>query len=163
MGQWAGAVRIVRPLARGRPYLRLSPITGAGLDPWVWTLGSVTLLVRPLESLPAALTVKGAGGEETAGTDTDVGDVVVRVVAVPHGRSAVVGIVDPGTAAQQLTDPPSRPAYAQRRAKGRGRSINRGAFGARGGMLLSTTASAIDSSAGHQLLRPTAKPADSQG
>jgi hypothetical protein len=33
----------------------------------VWTLGSVTLLVLPMESLPAALTVKGAGGGQTAG------------------------------------------------------------------------------------------------
>jgi hypothetical protein len=33
----------------------------------VWTLGSVTLLVLPLESLPAALTVKGAGGEKQQG------------------------------------------------------------------------------------------------
>jgi hypothetical protein len=33
----------------------------------VWTLGSVTLLVLPLESLPTALTVKGAGGEKQPG------------------------------------------------------------------------------------------------
>jgi hypothetical protein len=48
VGQWAGAVRIVR---RGRR----SPER-------VWTL-----LVLPLESLPAALTVKGAGGEKQPG------------------------------------------------------------------------------------------------
>ena len=53
MGQWAGAVRIVR---RGRR----SPER-------VWTLGSVTLLALPLESLPTALTVKGAGGEKQPG------------------------------------------------------------------------------------------------
>jgi hypothetical protein len=35
MGQWAGAVRIVRSLARGRPCQQGSPITGAGLDPRV--------------------------------------------------------------------------------------------------------------------------------
>ena len=62
MGQWDGAVRIVRPLARGRPCQRGSPITGAGLDPRVWTLP-----VRPLESLPTAQTVKGAGGEKQPG------------------------------------------------------------------------------------------------
>jgi hypothetical protein len=33
----------------------------------VWTLGSVTLLALPLESLPTALTVKGAGGEKQPG------------------------------------------------------------------------------------------------
>jgi hypothetical protein len=43
--------------------------------------------VLQLESLPAALTVKGAGGEETAATDADVGGVVVRVVAVPGPTS----------------------------------------------------------------------------
>ena len=48
MGQWAGAVRIVR---RGRR----SPER-------VWTL-----LALPLESLPTALTVKGAGGEKQPG------------------------------------------------------------------------------------------------
>jgi hypothetical protein len=62
MGQWDGAVRIVRPLARGRPCQRGSPITGAGLDPRVWTLP-----VRPLESLPTALTVEGAGGRRQQG------------------------------------------------------------------------------------------------
>jgi len=67
IGQWAGVVRIVRSLAWGRPCQRGPPITGAGLVPWVWTLGSVTLLALPLESLPAALTVKGAGGEKQPG------------------------------------------------------------------------------------------------
>ena len=79
MGQWDGAVRIVRPLARGRPCQRGSPITGAGLDPRVWTLP-----VRPLESLPTALTVKGAGGE-TAGANAVVGVDIGRVIAVPSG------------------------------------------------------------------------------
>ena len=51
----------------------------------VWTLGSVTLRSRPLESLPTALTVKGAGGEETAGANAVVGVDVGRVVAVPVG------------------------------------------------------------------------------
>ena len=37
-------------------------MTGAGLDPRVWTL-----LVLPLESLPTALTMKGAGGEKQPG------------------------------------------------------------------------------------------------
>jgi len=41
MGQWSGVVRI----------------TGAGLALRVWTL-----LALPLEYLPIALTVKGAGG-----------------------------------------------------------------------------------------------------
>jgi hypothetical protein len=67
LGQWAGAVRIKRRQGRFRPDLPGSPITGAGLDPGVWTLGSVTLLVLPLESLPTALTVKGSGGGQTAG------------------------------------------------------------------------------------------------
>jgi hypothetical protein len=73
----------------------------------VWTLGSVTPRVLPLESLPAALTVKGAGGGETAGTDANVGVDIVRVVAVPEGGASVVRIVDPRAPAQQLGDPPS--------------------------------------------------------
>ena len=98
VGQWADVVRIVRPLARGRPYLRLSPITGAGLDP---------------SCTPAGIPSNGSDGEgcwgrETAGTDAHIGVEVVRVVAVPHGRAGVVRIVDPGPAAQQLNDPPSR-------------------------------------------------------
>ena len=48
-GRWLGA-----GLAKGD---RRSPER-------VWTLGSVTLRVLPLESLPTALTVKGAGGEK---------------------------------------------------------------------------------------------------
>ncbi len=35
LGQWAGAVRIKRRQGRFRPDLPGSPITGAGLDPWV--------------------------------------------------------------------------------------------------------------------------------
>ena len=53
VGQWAGVVRIVRPWVRGRPGPR-----GRRSPERVWTL-----LALPLESLPAALTVKGAGGE----------------------------------------------------------------------------------------------------
>jgi hypothetical protein len=72
----------------------------------------VTLRVLPLESLPAALTVKGAGGEKQPGRTPTVvlrqsGIEVVRVVAVPQGRAGVVRIVNPGAAAQQLNDPPS--------------------------------------------------------
>jgi hypothetical protein len=102
MGQWTGAVRIVRPwFGAGLTYgCRRSPER-------VWTLGSVTLLARPLESLPTALTVKGAGGGETAGTDANVGVDVGRVVAVPEGGAGVVRIVDPRAPAQQLGDPPS--------------------------------------------------------
>jgi hypothetical protein len=97
MGQWDGAVRIVRPLARGRPYLRLSPITGAGLDP---------------SCTPAGIPSNGSDGEgcwggETAGTDANVGVDIVRVVAVPEGGASVVRIVDPRAPAQQLGDPPS--------------------------------------------------------
>jgi hypothetical protein len=57
MGQWAGTVRIVRRgLGAGLTYgCRRSPER-------VWTL-----LVLPLESLPTALTVKGAGGEKQPG------------------------------------------------------------------------------------------------
>ncbi len=77
-----------------------------------------TLLVRPLESLPTALTVKGAGGGETAGTDANVGVDIVRVVAVPEGGAGVVRIVDPGPAAQQLNDPPLRLNQAQEVRRG---------------------------------------------
>ena len=102
VGQWAGAVRIVRPWVRGRPCLRLSPITGAGLDP---------------SCAPAGIPSNGSDGEgywgrETAGTDAHIGVEVVRVVAVPHGRAGVVRIVDPGATAQQLNDPPSTPTEA---------------------------------------------------
>jgi hypothetical protein len=105
VGQWAGAVRIVRSLVRGRPDLRLSPITGAGLDP---------------SCAPAGIPSSGSDGEgcwgrETAGTDAHSGIEVVRVVAVPHGRAGVVRIVDPGAAAQQLNDPPSSATQAQGR------------------------------------------------
>ncbi len=103
VGQWAGVVRIVRPWVRGRPYLRLSPITGAGLDPRVCDPSGA----------PAGIPSNGSDGEgcwggETAGTDAHIGIEVVRVVAVPEGGAGVVRIVDPGLAAQQLGDPPSR-------------------------------------------------------
>ena len=98
LGQWAGAVRIVRSWVRGRPYRRLSPITGAGLDP---------------SCAPAGIPSNGSDGEgcwggETAGTDANVGVDIVRVVAVPEGGAGVVRIVDPRAPAQQLDDPPSR-------------------------------------------------------
>ena len=48
VGQWAGVVRIVRALARGRPCQRGSPITGAGLDP---------------SSTPAGIPSNGSDGE----------------------------------------------------------------------------------------------------
>ena len=102
MGQWAGVVRIVRPLARGRPCQRGSPITGAGLDPRVCDPSGA----------PAGIPSNGSDGEgcwggETAGTDANVGVDIVRVVAVPEGGAGVVRIVDPRAAAQQLGDPPS--------------------------------------------------------
>ena len=97
MGQWTGDVRIVRPQVRGMPCLRLSPITGAGLDP------SCTPVGIPSSGSDG----EGCWGRETAGTDAHIGIEVVRVIAVPHGRAGVVRIVDPGPAAQQLNDPPS--------------------------------------------------------
>ena len=111
MGQWAGDVRIVRPLARGRPGQRGAPITGAGLDPRV-SDPSCTPVGIPSNSSDG----EGCWGRGTAGTDAHIGLEVVRVVAVPHGRAGVVGIVDPGTAAQQLNDPPSPLNQAHRRA-----------------------------------------------
>jgi hypothetical protein len=52
--------------------------------------------------------VKGeGGGGETAWADADIGSVVVRVSAVPHSRTGVVGSVIPRPVAQQLGDPPS--------------------------------------------------------
>jgi hypothetical protein len=97
VGQWAGAVRIVRSWVRGRPDLRLSPITGAGLDP---------------SGTPAGIPSNGSDGEgcwgkETAGANTVGGVDVGRVVAVPVGGAAVVRFVEPGAAAQQLGNPPS--------------------------------------------------------
>jgi hypothetical protein len=85
-GQRAGLVRIGEP------------ITGAGLDP---------------SCAPAGIPSNGSDGEgcwgrgTAAGTQADVGVVVVRVVAVPVGGAAVVRFVEPGAAAQQLGDPPS--------------------------------------------------------
>ena len=75
MGQWDGAVRIVRPLARGRPCQRGSPITGAGLDP---------------SGTPAGIPSNGSDGggcwgEETAGANAVVGVDIGRVIAVPSG------------------------------------------------------------------------------
>jgi hypothetical protein len=107
MGQWAGAVRIVRPWVRGRPYQRGSPITGAGLDPRVCDPSCT----------PAGIPSNGSDGEgcwggETAGTDANVGVDVGRVIAVPEGCAGVVRIVDPGPTAQQLKDPPSSATYA---------------------------------------------------
>jgi len=109
MGQWAGAVRIVRPQVWGMPCLRLSPITGAGLDPRVCDPSCT----------PAGIPSNGSDGEgcwgrETAGTDAHSGIEVVRVIAVPHGRAGVDRIVDPGPAAQQLNDPPSPTNQAHR-------------------------------------------------
>jgi len=90
-------------------------------------LGSVILRGLLLESLPAALTVKGAGGEKQPGRTPTVvlrlsGIEVVRVVAVPQGRAGVVRIVDPGPAAQQLNDPPSSINQAQGMARGADRN-----------------------------------------
>jgi len=73
-------------------------ITGAGLDP---------------SCAPAGIPSNGSDGEgcwgggTAAGTQADVGVVVVRVVAVPVGGAAVVRVVDPRATAQQLGDPPS--------------------------------------------------------
>ena len=97
MGQWTGDVRIVRPQVRGMPCLRLSPITGAGLDP------SCTPDGIPSNGSDG----EGCWGEETAGPKTNVGVDVGRVIAVPDGGAAVVGFVEPGATAQQLGDPPS--------------------------------------------------------
>ena len=107
MGQRTGAVRIVRPWVRGRPCQRLSPITGAGLDP---------------SCAPAGIPSNGSDGEgcwggETAGTDANVGVDVGRVVAVPEGGAGVVRIVDPRAPAQQLGDPPSTATYARIRGE----------------------------------------------
>ena len=122
MGQWAGAVRIVRSLARGRPCQRGSPITGAGLDP---------------SCTPAGIPSNGSDGEgcwggETAGTDANVGVDIVRVVAVPEGGAGVVRIVDPRAPAQQLGDPPS--IAPEGRSRGgwveRNEKLIRGAYGA---------------------------------
>jgi len=97
VGQWAGAVRIVRSQVRGRPCLRLSPITGAGLDP------SCTPVGIPSSGSDG----EGCWGEETAGAKTNVGVDVGRVIAVPVGGAAVVRFVEPGATAQQLGNPPS--------------------------------------------------------
>jgi hypothetical protein len=72
-------------------------ITGAGLDP---------------SCAPTAIPCGGSDGEGcwgrgTARTQTDVGVVVVRVVAVPEGGAGVVRVVEPGAAAQQLGDLPT--------------------------------------------------------
>jgi hypothetical protein len=70
-------------------------ITGAGLDP---------------SGTPAGFPANGSGGEgcwgEAADAEPNVVVEVGRVVAVPVGRAAVVGFVEPGAAAQQLGDPP---------------------------------------------------------
>ncbi len=94
MGQWAGAVRIVR---RGRR----SPER-------VWTLGSVTLIVLPLESLPTALTVKGAGGRRQQGR-------------TPLLVLTLAGWLLFRLAAQQLGDPPSSPSLGAMAGPGRRR------------------------------------------
>ena len=112
VGQWADVVRIVRPLARGRPYLRLSPITGAGLDP------SCTPVGIPSNSSDG----EGCWGGEAAGTDANVGVDSVRVVAVPVGGAGVVRIVDPRAPAQQLGVPPSCINQAQGMARGADRN-----------------------------------------
>jgi hypothetical protein len=66
-------------------------ITGAGLDP---------------SGTPVGFPSNGSGGEgcwgETADAEPNVVVKVARVVAVPVGRAAVVGFVEPGAAAQQL-------------------------------------------------------------
>jgi hypothetical protein len=97
VGQWAGVVRIVLSLARGKPCQRGSPITGAGLDP------SCTPAGIPSSGSDG----EGCWGEETAGANADVGTDVGRMVAVPVGGAAVVRFVEPGTAAQQLGNLPS--------------------------------------------------------
>ena len=107
LGQWAGAVRIKRRQGRFRPDLPGSPITGAGLDPWVYDPSCA----------PVGITSNGSDGEgcwgrETAGTDADVGVDIVRVVAVPEGGAGIVRIVDPRAPTQQLDDPPSTSTYA---------------------------------------------------
>ena len=114
VGQWAGAVRIVRRQARFRPDLPGSPITGAGLDPSCAPVG-----------IPSnGSDGEGCWGEETAGANAVVGVDVGRVVAVPVGGAAVVGFVEPGTTAQQLDDPPSELTVQARLGPGR-RKIRR--------------------------------------
>jgi hypothetical protein len=49
---------------------------------------------------------RGSWGEETAWAEADVRPVVDRVIAEPAGGAAVLGIVDPGAAAQQSPDDP---------------------------------------------------------
>ena len=99
-----GAVRI--PAGAG--------ITGAGLDP---------------SGTPADLPANGSGGEGCWGEAADAepnGVVVVgRVVAVPVGRAAVVGFVEPGAAAQQLGDPPDGKLIVQGRSAAKGSPANR--------------------------------------
>ena len=70
MGQWAGVVRIGKP------------ITGAGLDP------SCTPAGIPSNGSDG----EGCWGEETAGANTVIGVDVGRVVAVPVGGAAIVEI-----------------------------------------------------------------------
>ncbi len=111
-GQWTGVVRIVRPSARGRPCQRLSPISGAGLDPRVCD-PSCTPVGIPSSGSDG----EGCWGRETAGTDAHIGIEVVRVVAVPVGAARQMRFFEPGTAAQQLNDPPSSPNQAQGRGK----------------------------------------------
>jgi hypothetical protein len=103
VAQSSGAVRNPR---RG--------LTGAGLDP------SCTPAGIPSNGSDG----EGCWGEETAGANADVGVGVVRVIAVPVGGATVVGIVDPGTTAQQLNDPPTGTVAP---AKGDGNESIRGA------------------------------------
>ena len=119
LGQWAGNVRIKRRQGRFRPDLPGSPITGAGLDPWVCDPSCA----------PDGITSNGSDGEgcwgeETAGANAVVGVDIGRVVAVPVGGAAFVGFVEPGTAAQQLDDPPSELTVQARLGPGR-RKIRR--------------------------------------
>ena len=107
LGPWptrhpAGAVRIRDCAGCGRSHGRKTRITGAGLDP---------------SGTPAGFPSNGSGGEgcwgEAADAEPNVVVAVAGVVAVPVGRAAVVGFVEPGAAAQQLGDPPM-PTYSLR-------------------------------------------------
>ena len=80
MGQWAGVVRIVRSLARGRPCQRGSPITGAGLGPWV-----CAPFFTPAGIPSSGSEGEGCWGEEAAGANAVVGVDVDRVIVVPVG------------------------------------------------------------------------------
>jgi len=73
VGQWAGAVRIVRSRVGGRPYLRMSTITGAGLVPRAYEPSFAPAGI-PSNGSDG---VGGVWGGETAGTDSFLTDHVV--------------------------------------------------------------------------------------